>query len=135
MAERDATSIVDDATGYIDEQGGLGMFIVNVGFGGLIMSAIYGGIDTVEAAFLLIYGPIEEFALSLVEVVDAVIGGQADIVLASVETAIGWFVGPGAILGPLSPILGIVVIGAMTYLIVRIWQEIPISPLTFIMDR
>ena len=136
MSSRDASTIVEDAQDYIDDEGGLGMFIVNIGIGGIVMSMIYGAIDTVESAFQLLYLPIQSFAVSLSEVVLAAIGGQADIVTAAIDTAVQAFTsGATAMLGPAAPIAAIFVIGAMTWLLVEIWSRIPISPLTFVMDK
>lgn len=129
MVDRDAESVLKLATKHLRTRN-FGEFIRDVGLGTLFMAVILNVTDIISAGAMLIINPLVGTAESVEAVIRAVIGGQADVVAASIQAAItSYQEGSAAVLGPFAPILSAVVVAIILWIVLEALDRIEFSPL------
>lgn len=127
--------ITESASDLIEEEGGLGAFIRNVGVGGIAYAFILQIIEGINSAGELLLGPPRALGRGLISLVDLTIGGLGDVFGAGTATTVRSFTeGTAAILGPLAQPASIGVVMLTLAIFLYGINNLRISPLSFLQN-
>ena len=128
-----ATALIDKATTLIRREGGLSLFIRNVGFGGVFYAMIVQIITIIRGSGLVIFGPIRALGRGTILLIDVTFGGLGEVFGAGTEATVRSFsTGLAQYLGILAQPVSVGVAMLSLFIFIRLINRIGISPLSII---
>lgn len=127
---------IENALKFIEQEGGLGAMITNVGVGGVAFAFFFQLIEGIESLGGMFIAPFQALVGGFVGLLDAVFGGWIDMLDASTDIAVQRQAeGLWLWLGPLQPIAILLIVMLGLLILMEALDYIEWSPLTVIFDR